>query len=191
VRSFFFNGRDHIDPLQDHAEYSVRPVEPLRLDGIYEPLRSVRVGFPSSVGDHAQQVFSVVLYGKGFALEIVSLEDAFSSGSIAVGIVATLNHKVGYDTMDDRIFVAHVLSRYGSFSTITLAQGREIFDRLWSDLSEQTKHDAPEEFAVLENFQEHTLGNHGQCWYGVHFRWDCLFCRGFICTPNGNGTQEL
>jgi len=163
--------RQHVDALQDHPENLVDPVEPLRLGGVDEPLRPVRVRFPSAVVRHAEQVHPVVLDGEGFVLEIVSGEDALPSGPVAVGVVPPLDEEVRDHAVDDGILVAHLLPGDGSLlPPVAPAERREVLDGLRGDLPEQTEDDPTQFLPTRGDVHEDALGDEGKRWYGIHFR---------------------
>lgn len=93
VGSHLFYFGDHVAALQDHAKHFILTVQPLRFDGIDEPLRPIRVGPAARVG-HAQEIPAIVFHCEGLVFKFPAAgKDAFSSRPVAVREIATLDLK--------------------------------------------------------------------------------------------------
>jgi len=102
----------HIHAGQDLAEDNVTSVQPAGLLGGDEELGSV--GVLASVG-HAQPTGTVVLQLEVLILEALAIDGA-SSGTIALGEVATLDHEV----LDDAVELAALVAATNKLDIISL-----------------------------------------------------------------------
>mmetsp|Transcript_1376 Transcript_1376/g.4166 ORF Transcript_1376/g.4166 Transcript_1376/m.4166 type:complete len:152 (+) Transcript_1376:155-610(+) len=120
-----FNLLDKIFPIQDFSKHNMTSIQPGSLDGGNEKLRSIGVG--SSIG-HTQIHGSFVLELKVFIGKLFT-ENAFSSTTIEMSKITSLNHKVGNDTVKDGSLVMKGFARLSS-SLFSRAKCTKVFHRL-------------------------------------------------------------
>lgn len=102
-------------------------IEPCRLHGADEELRSVGVG--ASVG-HRQDAGAGVLQAEVLIGELVAV-DGLASSAVVVGEIASLAHEVWNDAMETGSLVAETL--------LAGAQSTEIFGGLRHNIGAQLK----------------------------------------------------
>ncbi|OIC23906.1 hypothetical protein A7L51_18925 [Acinetobacter baumannii] len=104
--SDLLDGLDNVKTLLDLAEDDVLAVQPAGLDGADEELGAV--GVSSGVG-HGEDTRSSVLQVEVLVGELLAV-DALTTGAVAAGEVATLEHELGDDAVEGRALVVERLA---------------------------------------------------------------------------------
>ena len=137
---------DKIHTFSDLAENNVLAVQPGCNNGGDEELGAVGVG--ARVG-HGEETFLGVLLDEVLISKLGAV-DRYTTGSILVGKVTTLEHKLRNDSMEGASLVGEVSSLLAS------AESAEVFAGLGSDVRVELEHDATGLFAadgqIEENF---------------------------------------
>jgi len=128
--SIGFNLFDDIHALNNLSEDDVLAIQPGCLGSANKELGSVGVG--SSIG-HAQDSRSGVLQLEVLVFELVAV-DGLAPGSVVVGEVTALAHKVGDHAVESGALVSH--------SLFTSAKSTEILSGLGDHISSQLHDDA-------------------------------------------------
>ncbi len=108
------------------------------LEHIY--LRPVRVG--TSVG-HREEERPIVLESEGLIVEGAAV-DRLAAGAVEVDEVATLNHEVFHDPVEQGAFVVKRFTRVFSGSGFSGCQLPEVFRRFGCDIVEKLDDDSAE-----------------------------------------------
>lgn len=151
-----FNGLNHIHAFGHATEHDVLAIEPLGFDGRDEELRSVCVR--PCVG-HAQQAWSIMHELKRLILELLAV-NAFTAGTIAAGEVATLEHELRDDPVEEATFEVKILSfAILSFSFFAGAQSAEVFGRTRNIFAEEAHDDSTRILAIDCDVKEDARGD--------------------------------
>lgn len=118
---------DHVHSLDDGSEHHVAIVQPRRLHGRDEELRSVGVGTGVR---HRQSAGLQVLEGEVLVLELGAV-DRLAAGAVVVGEVTALAHEVRDDTVEGGRLVAE--------SLLAGAQRTEVLGGLRHNVAAQLK----------------------------------------------------
>jgi len=133
VHTFYHGTEDH-----------VLAVQPCRLDGAQEELRTI--GVRTGVG-HAQNASSGMLQLEVFVSELRAV-DRLSACPVMIGKVTALAHEIRDDSVKCRTLVTETL--------FTRAQSTEVFGRLWHHVRSQFNHDSTGWLVANRNVHETT-----------------------------------
>lgn len=125
---------DNIHSFHDVSENNVLVVEPSGLDGANEELAAVGVG--SSVG-HGQNTLASVLHLEVLVVELVAV-DGLATGTVALGEVTSLDHKLGNDTVESAALVVEGLASLAQ-TLLASAKSTEVLGSL-GNLKETKKN---------------------------------------------------
>ena len=125
MRAVAFDLLNHVHAFDDFAEDDVLAVEPGRLGGADEELRTVGVGAGIC---HAENAWAGVLEREVFVGEFFAV-DRFAAGAIARGEIAPLAHEARNHAMEWTAFVAKAL--------FASAQCAEVFGGLGHHIGSQ------------------------------------------------------
>jgi hypothetical protein len=131
---------DFLDKLLSFDNFpkdNMTTIKPRCLNSSNKELRSVGVG--SRVG-HGQVHGSFMLQLEILIVKLAPV-DRFSSTSIKIGEITSLNHEIGNDSVEDGSLEMKRLSRFSN-SLLTGAQGPKVLGSLGDVLSEQSQDDA-------------------------------------------------
>ena len=138
-----FDFRNDIHTFHDPTEDHVLAVKPSRWNGGNEKLGTV--GVRSCVG-HAQQSRHVMTKLKRLVLELLAI-DAFSTGAVTASEVATLQHELRDDSVENALLEVQRLAR-AAFAFFAGAETTEVFHGFWHIVTKQTHHDSSGIFAI-------------------------------------------
>jgi hypothetical protein len=155
LRSLSFEVLNDVQTFHNFSKDDVLVVEPFRLHGSDEELRSIGVGTGVGHGEHSR---GSVLLLKVLIGELLAV-DAFATGAVAASEVAALDHEVWNDTMEFGVLVVKGLSLF-SLSFFSRAECSEVFRGFWHDVVVQLHYDATGSLSTNSHIEENAWTAH-------------------------------
>ncbi len=139
----------------DHlTEHNVRTVQPWTWHSGDKELRAV--GVLTSVG-HGQHEWLRVIVLKVLISELGTVDGA-TTGTVLLGVVTSLAHKVWNDSVEGAASVAQIIT------LLTSAQSSKVLCSPWHVRGKELKGDSAEAFVISGNVEEDFCVGHGcQC----------------------------
>lgn len=148
-----FHGVDNVHTLKNMSKDDVSVIEPRSLDSANEELASVGVTASVSHGEHTGT--SV------FQLEVLVRElatiDGLAAGTVALGKVTALNHKVLDNSVERRALIA--VAKVLAIRVLTSSKGAEVLDSLGHGLAVKTHNDSTKGLTTMFNVKVDLVGD--------------------------------
>eukprot|EP00977_Amphora_coffeiformis_P000068 scaffold15_cov204-Amphora_coffeaeformis.AAC.13 len=148
-----FDGFNDIHSGFDPSKYDMFPIQPRRLDGRQEELRSIgigsRIGRRQETGDAMSDESVVEFVGKFGPV------DTLPTCPVPTGKVASLTHEIGNDPMKDRSLVMQGFA-LGALALFARTQASKVFGRLGDDIGKQFHNDLSGGFAINGDVKKDT-----------------------------------
>jgi len=138
---------NNVHTFNNFSKHDMLAIEPLGLDSGDEELRAV--GVLAGVG-HAEEAWRRVLQLEVLVGKLLTI-DTSATSAIASGKVATLDHKVGDDTMELGALVALASWLCGQLS--------KVFNGLWHSIAKETDLNAASLLSSDGDIEEDLLGD--------------------------------